>query len=233
MAWQLHYASVGGKFVVTAEPHEVPVGAAAGHVVPLDGHVAVTIPDGILAANQGKDYLGREIRTRVLQGVRRLTSVLPAAEPETFAVTGRRELREIFQFVTTEFGRLGPMYLGFNKLPMKDSAGWIVMFYVSLLRMWDSSSYTDTERLVLLDAAREVDNGQTLFESASGDFESPLEAKLHDMGGGGGDMRMWLNQDRVGINHAGLSGLAKDHAGDLTSQFLDIIKNGADVKGFS
>ena len=162
MAWQLHYATVNGKTVVTSEPHEVPDDAPVGHVTPLDGHSAVTVPDGILNANRGKDYLGREVRTRILRGVRRLTSLLPGPATLTWAEVNRGRIISAFEDQRRAVMEIAPFSISIVNSGKADGlvkryAATIILFHACLLKLWDSADVTDEHREVLLELSESWD----------------------------------------------------------------------------
>ena len=162
MAWQLHYATVNGKTVVTSEPHEVPDDAPVGHVTPLDGHSAVTVPDGILNANRGKDYLGREVRTRILRGVRRLTSLLPGPATLTWAEANRHRIISAFEGQRRAVMEVAPFSISIVNSGKADGlvkryAATIILFHACLLKLWDSADVTDEHREVLLELSESWD----------------------------------------------------------------------------
>ena len=162
MAWQLHYATVNGKTVVTSEPHEVPDDAPVGHVTPLDGHSAVVIPNGILNANRGKDYLGREVRTRILSGVRRLTSLLPGPATLTWAEANRHRIILAFEDQRRAVMPIATFYIRATKHKppsLTDNlAPGIILFYAALLKIWDEASVTDEHRELILEIAESWDD---------------------------------------------------------------------------
>ena len=163
MSWQIHVAEVNGKHVATSEPHEVPDDAPVGHLVPLDGHYAALLPDSIVR-NDKADFLGREVRTRILRGIRRVTSVLPGPAAPTWAEANRHRILDAYESHRAQIIRWAPMFIvnhATKPRPVEVTTHfevYIILFHAALLKLWDTSAVTDEHRQLLLELSESWDD---------------------------------------------------------------------------
>ena len=196
MPYRIFYRTVNNKYYATSEPFEVPQTddiPMDHYPAPVDGHLAANVLQVIIDYNRKNnfDFLGRELIIR--RGSRSssprihyMTVSSARAGPTTaltWAQENRHKIEDERRIKCIELTEAIPAEIfgepSFNHGYVLN--GWVGGFYRILLQMWDDSSFTDTDRRVLIKAAEDAAQAKALWDARdlSDGYVNPLHILIH------------------------------------------------------